>query len=133
MRSRLAWYASLTLLGVASPSYGCPDLSGIFECPAFLNKAARTLTISTTINPDRSTTYRFEYTSKAGEKTAEEYQASETGVPAPNGYVRICKGTEFVVRPVDNTQSGTINFINSHHDYQFQFGSTNVTCVRRSK
>ncbi len=135
MKIRLRLWPSIMVLWIVggSPSYSCPDLSGTFECPGFLNQPARTLIISTTFHPDRSVSYRFEYVTKSGAKTVEEYEASDMGVPAPNGYVRICSGSNFVVRPLDKMNSRTINFINSNNDYQFTFGTSNITCARRSK
>lgn len=133
IRLRLCSSSVVLCIAGASPSYACPDLSGLFECQAFLSNPARTLSISTTFHPDRSAIYRFEYVTKSGEKTVQEYEASDQGVPAPDGKVRICSGDSFIVRPRDKSDAGTINFINAHNDYQFKFGTMNITCPRRPK
>ena len=102
----------------------CPDLSGIFECPAQGNQAPMKLIITNSHYSNGFAIYKFRYI-RSRESTWERI-ASRDGLKMRDGSRNSCTDNEFKINE-------TRNFINAAGDYEEATtgGLTKMICTRQ--
>ena len=115
--------AALLVATSATASHACPDLSGIYECPAQGNQAPMKLIITNSLYPKGFAIYKFKYI--RSRESAWERTASREGIKMKDGTHNSCTDHEYII---DATKS----FINAAGDYEETInGKTKMICVRQ--
>ena len=104
----------------------CPDLSGVFSCPAHGSQAAA-IWMSVQSTTDEITTYKslwsFGYSS--------EDQASDAGEMTTDGYLIKCEGNKRLFGDPTNWRNATTTFVNSAGDVESYVHNQLVNTCRR--
>jgi hypothetical protein len=116
-------HAALFMAASATASHACPDLSGIYACPAHGNQTPLKLFITNSHYANGSTTYKFRYI--RSRVSIWERVASREGIKMKDGARNSCTDKEYIINE-------TRNFINAAGDYETTInGKTQMICVRQ--